>query len=335
MKEVNLGIIGLGYKGKTHLQNALQLEGTRVIGVADTSEQALSYAKKIGVRNVYKNYEDLVKNNQLDAVVISLPNFLHLESAIKAAEAGKDILMEKPLARNVKEGEKILSSVENNGVRLMMGYDMRFNPLFKETKNKIVDGFFGDVQIAEVTNVSGGPFSSRSDKVVSQWWFDKNLSGGGVLLDLGTHSIDFLSWYFGKVDSVKSYLGYMFNLDMEDTATCVLVFNRGPIAILNVGWFSRDFLLSVQICGTAKNLLVQAAPLRTLERVGKDLKSKFGAPNCDPFYLELEYFVKSLQRDEQPKPSCEDGLICQRLVAAAYENSVVRNENTLTEELEF
>ena len=120
MKEVNLGIIGLGYKGKTHLQNALQLEGTRVIGVADTSEQALSYAKKIGVRNVYKNYEDLVKNNQLDAVVISLPNFLHLESAIKAAEAGKDILMEKPLARNVKEGEKILSSVENNGVRLMI-----------------------------------------------------------------------------------------------------------------------------------------------------------------------------------------------------------------------
>jgi len=330
MKEVNLGIIGLGYKGKTHLHNALRLEGAKVIGVADTSEKALSYARKIGVRSVYKNYEDLIKSNQLDAVVISLPNFLHLESATKAAEAGKDILLEKPLARNVAEGEKILACVENSCVRLMMGYDMRFNPLFREIKNKIDDGYFGDIQIAGATNVSAGPFSSRSDRAgpipVSPWWFDKDLSGGGVLLDLGSHLVDFLCWYFGKADSVKSYLGYMFNLDMEDTATCVLVFEGGPIATFNIGWFSRDFLLSVQICGTAKNLSIQVAPLRTWERVGKDLKSKLGAPNCDPFYLELEYFVKSLQRDENPKPSCEDGLICQKLIASAYKNSSKKSE---------
>jgi UDP-N-acetylglucosamine 3-dehydrogenase len=336
LKKVNLGIIGLGNQGKIHLRNALRLEGAKVVGVADVSERALSYAKKIGVRNVYKNYEDLIKNNELDAVVISLPNFLHLETAVKVAEAGKEIMLEKPLARNVEEGKKILASVKSNGVRLMMGYDMRFNPPLKEIKHKIVDGFFGDIQEAGATNVSGGPFGSRSDKIgpipVSPWWFDKDLSGGGVLLDLGSHLIDFFSWYFGEVDSVRSILGYMFNLDTEDVATCVLVFKDGPTATFNVGWFSREFLLSVQICGTAKNLLVQLAPISNLKIVRKDFRSKIGRPYRDPYCLELEYFVNSLQRDEELNPSCEEGLTCQRLVALAYKNSLVRNANSLKKE---
>ena len=84
LKKVNLGVIGLGHQGRIHLRNCLHLKKeVKVLGVADVSEKALRFAKKIGVKNVYTDYEDLLKNEQIDAVVISLPNFLHLEGAHK------------------------------------------------------------------------------------------------------------------------------------------------------------------------------------------------------------------------------------------------------------
>lgn len=325
LKPVNLGIIGLGYQGKTHLRNSLHLKEAKVLGVADVSEKALQFARNIGVKNVYTNYEDLLKNEQLDAVIISLPNFLHLEGAVKAAEAGKHILLEKPLARNVEEGEKILSGIRKNGVRLMMAYDLRFHPALRKVHEKIADSFFGEVQIVEATNVSGGPFASRSDRVgpvpVPSWWFDKKLAGGGALLDLGSHMIDLLTWYFGEVDDVESYLGYMFKMELEDVATCILKFKDGPVATVKVGWFSKGFMQSIQVCGTAKNLWVHISPSSPLEIVWKDVKRKFGRHNDDPNYSELEYFLKCLQKDEQPHPSGEEGLRCMQVVSRAYEKA--------------
>jgi predicted dehydrogenase len=323
---VKLGIIGLGYQGKVHLRNSLRLKEAKVLGVADVSEKALMFAKKSGVKNVFADYEDLLKSEQLDAVILSLPNFLHLEGVIKAAEAGKHILLDKPLARNVEEGEKIVSIARKNGVRLMIGYDLRFNPVLRKIHEKIADGFFGEVQIVEATNVSGGPFASRSDKVgpvkVPSWWFDKKLAGGGALLDLGSHMIDLLSWYFGEVDTIESYLGYMFNLELEDMATCMLKFKNGPVATVKVGWFSKHFMQSIQVCGAAKNLCVLVSPLSPLEIVWKDVKRKFGVNNGDANYLELEYFVKCLQKNEQPRPSGEEGLRCIQVVSRAYEQAL-------------
>jgi predicted dehydrogenase len=332
LKQVNLGLIGLGYQGKSHLRNCLSLKGVKVLGVADVSKKALKYAKKKGVKNVYANYEDLLKSKQLDAVVISLPNFLHLEGVMKAAEAGNDILLEKPLARNVEEGKQILSAVRKSGVKLMMGNVMRFVPSLRNIHDKIADGFFGSVQIVEATNISGGPFAPRSDSVgpiqVPSWWLNKELAGGGALLDLGSHMIDLLVWSFGEVVYVKSYLSYMLKMDLEDTALCILKFKDGPIATVKVGWFSQDFAQSLQVCGTTKNMLVCIFPQSTVRIALRKIKTKFGLHKTDPDdlaqarYLELEHFVKCLQEDELPQPSGEDGLSCLQVISLAYENAV-------------
>jgi predicted dehydrogenase len=326
LKKVNVGLIGLGYQGKTYLRNLLRLENANVLGVADLSKKALNFAKKSGVENVFSDYRDLVKVDELDAVVISLPNFLHFDGVLAAAEAGKDILLDKPLARDVEEGEKILSTVKKNSVKLMMGYNLRFHPALGAIHEKIADGFFGEVQIAEATNVSAGPFASRSDHAgpvpVPSWWYDKKLAGGGALLDLGSHMIDLLSWYFGEVDRLECYLGYMFNMDLEDTATCMLKFKNGPIASVKVGWFSRDFIQSIQICGASKNLGLNVYPLPPSKLIWNDVKRKLGQSDDGPNYLELEYFVNCVQNDEQPNPSGDDGLRCMQVVSQAYEKGV-------------
>lgn len=326
LKQLNLGIVGLGYQGKIHLRNCLRIKETKLLGVADVSEKALKFARKLGVKNVYTNYDDLLKNKQLDAIVISLPNFLHLEGAAKAAQAGKDILLEKPLARNVEEGEKIVSSVRRNRVRLMLGYDLRFNLVLRKIYDMIAEGVFGDVQIVEATNVSSGPFASRSDRVgpspVPSWWFDKGLAGGGALLDLGSHLIDLLTWYFGEVKDVRSYLGYMFHMELEDVATCALKFKKGPLATIEVGWFSKDFIQSIQIFGTAKNIQVRFPSPSIIGIVWNDVKRKLGRHNHDPYYSELKYFVECLRKDELPHPSGEEGLRNLQIISLAYKNAV-------------
>jgi predicted dehydrogenase len=326
LKQISLGIIGFGIEGKVMLRNSLWLKGARIDAVADLSEKARSAAKKSGVKKVYGKYEDLLKDDKIDGVIISLPNFLHQEAAVKSAEAGKHILLEKPLARNVEEGERILSAVKKNGVKLMIGYDMRFDPVLSGIHDKIADGFFGEVQIAEATNITGGPFAPRSDSIgpvrVPSWWFDKELAGGGALLDLGSHLVDLFIWYFGEVASASCFLKYMYRTDLEDVATCILKFNNGPVATVKAGWFSKGFIESLQICGTAKNTLIQLAPENTSSIIWKGIVRKFiGRNKNSAYYLELQHFVNCLQKDEQPQPSGEEGLRSLQAISSAYRNA--------------
>jgi predicted dehydrogenase len=327
LKQINLGIIGFGNEGKLILRNSLRLNGARIEAVADLSENARSTAKKSGVKNVYEKYEDLLKDDNIDGVIISLPNFLHQEAAVKSAEAGKHILLEKPLARTVEEGEKILSAVKKNSVKLMIGYNMRFDPLLNRIHDQIANGFFGEVQIAEATNISGGPFSPRRDSIgpvrVPSWWLDKELAGGGALLDLGSHLVDLFIWYFGEVASASSFLKYMFRTDLDDAATCILKFKNGTVATVKVGWFSKGFIQSLQVCGTAKNTLVRMAPESTSSILWKGIVRKFGGNKKGSYYFELQHFVSCLQKDEQPQPSGEEGLRSLQAISSAYRNAQI------------
>ena len=279
----------------------------------------------MGIPNVFEKYDDLLKEDDIDGVIISLPNFLHQEAAVKSAESGKHILLEKPFARTVEEGEKILSAVKRNSVKLMVGYDMRFDPVLKRVHDQVADGFFGEVQIAEATNISGGPFSPRNDSVgpvkVPAWWLNKELVGGGALMDLGSHVIDLLIWFFGQVSYVDCYLKYMFRTELEDAATCILRFENGPVATVKVGWFSKGYIQSLQVCGTAKNALVRLAPDSTSSVILKGIVKKIGRGKNDPYSLELQHFVSCLLADEQPQPSGEESMRSLRVISSAYRNA--------------
>lgn len=325
MKEVNLGIIGLGNEGKLILRNSMELKDARVKSVADLSDKARMAAKASGIKQVYERYEDLLKDDSVDGVIISLPNFLHSEAALKAAEAGKHVLLEKPFARTVEEAESILVAAKKNSVKLMVGYEMRFDPVLVQMHDLIADGFFGDVQIAEATNISAGPFSPRSDNAgpvkVPSWWLNKDLVGGGALLDLGSHLIDLLIWYFGDVESVDCYNKYALRTSLEDSSTCLLKFRNGPVATVKVGWFSKGFIQSLQICGTAKNQLLQMAPESTLRIIKRGILGKLGFANKSPYFFEVQHFVDCLRIDEQPEPSGQEALRSLEVIAAAYKNA--------------
>ena len=324
---MNLGLIGLGSMGKIHLQNCLSLKNAKLLAVADSSKKELQIARKLGVKNVQTDYNKLLNEQDLEAVIISVPNFLHCECAKKAADAGKHVFLEKPMARNVTEGEQILSHVKHTGVKLMVGYPSRFHDDFIKIKEDVQRGLLGDVQVASATNISSGPFSPRGElgrpTPVPEWWFNKELVGGGALLDLGIHFVSLLKWYFGDVTHAKSYLGYRFNMDFEDHALCLLKFSQGPIATINVGWFSKESRISLDLYGTVKNIsMVHFSGL--VDVIVDDIRRKLGKieHSRERYLRELQCFIDCILTDSSPSPSGEEALSDLKVISMAYQNAL-------------
>jgi predicted dehydrogenase len=325
MKKIKLGLIGLGYIGKIHLRNSLRLTNAQLEAVSDLSKRALKNAKNSGVKKTFTSYDQLLKDPNIDAVIISLPTHLHKDCVKKAAEAKKHIFLEKPIAKDVTEAKEIFSASRKNGVTLMMGYPLRFNKIMNNLRSKINSGEIGDVVVAYATNVSTGPFMHRaighSPVPVPEWWFKKELTGGGALIDLGSHLINLLRWYFGEITSVKSHLDYRFNLDLEDQAICLVRFKTGTKAIINVGYFSQGYQLKVDLLGTMGNLTADNVipnPIITAVKMLTTNTSDF----WQPYYAELEHFVNCLINDTQPVSSGIDGLRDLEAIETAYKNSI-------------
>jgi len=326
MKRVRVGIIGLGYIGKIHLRNASgrRITNLQLEAVADVSKHALKEARKIGVKKTYTDYTSLLQDPNVDAVIIGLPTHLHTECAKEAAEYGKHVMLEKPIAPNTFDAKQIISAAKNNSVKLMIGYPLRFNHSMLRLRNRLNSGELGDIVTAYVTNISTGPFMHRSighsPIPVPEWWFNKELTGGGALFDLGSHMINLLRWFFGEVKDIKSFLGYRFNMEFEDHAICLAQFESGVKAVLNVGWYSQKYQQKVELLGTNGNAIANIVPPNLISAAIQMLT--LNTTNFwHPYSAELEYFARSIIEDFEPSPTGNDGLRDIDALTLAYKNS--------------
>jgi len=325
MEKIRLGLIGLGYIGKIHLRHCQKLENAKLIAAADLSKKALKIADGAEVKQTYTNYEQLLRNSDVDAVIIALPTHLHSQCAKQAAEAKKHVFLEKPIARSIAEAKEIISAAGKNNVKLMMGYPLRFNPAFCRVKERIADGTLGEIEIVHAAYISTGPFMHRAEAhtplPVPEWWFNKELTGGGALIDLGSHIISLLRWYLGEITNIKSHFGYRFNLDFEDSATCIAKFEHETLAVINVGWFSQGYHLKVDLHGSVRSFSVNHSPSNPISTVIQMLTRGYSKFH-EGHFTELQHFVNCLIRDQPPSPSGEDGLRDLEVIEQAYKNQI-------------
>ena len=236
---INLGIAGLGKMGKMHYLNAKKSDITKVVAVADLKKSNLKNIVNSDI-NKYEDYKLMIDKENLDAIIISLPNFLKKESIVYSAENDLSIFVDKPISRNFEEAKEIIKKIENKHIGLMVGVNYRFFDCVKKIKDIVDEGSIGEVVLNTSDLIMDGPFSHPLVPTpVSEWWFDKEKAGGGVLIDLGYHLIDLLLWILGELDVEYSALKYRYNLDIEDAATVILKSKNGAICTLNVGWFSK------------------------------------------------------------------------------------------------
>jgi predicted dehydrogenase len=345
---INVGVVGLGRIGMLHLKNCLKIDGVKVVAVADSSKKALSKAKNLGVRKFYRDYRALLNDasgNRIDVVVISLPNFLHLESIKLALEADLNVFVEKPMARNVQECREIVRLVNKSGRKFMVGHVMRFDNGVRKLKEIADKGTIGSLEVITAEEIINGPFSHpKVPTPVSDWWLDPQKSGGGALLDIGYHMIDLFRFFVGEnCRVIFSSLEHKFNLLVEDGAIVVLRSSDSPVrGIINVGWYQKtvfpQFDFNFVIHGNAgylsinnfvpKNLYLYAVKegIKNLLRrlLGRRIRPLSYTYYYEPFYRELNHFFDCIKYDLTPRVSAVDGLKIIEIIDEAYKKNYNR-----------
>lgn len=325
---VKIGMIGVGTVGKIHLRHCLQLPRARVVAVADTSKTAMRSALNYGVKKVYKSFEEMLSREDLDAVVISTPHFLHCPVATSCAKAGKHILLEKPLARTVDEGRRIIKIAKRNKVKIMVNYHMRFNDKINYLKRIIDDGRIGSIRTMTAQWIGGGPYA-HVFKRVPDWWFDVEKTGGGALIDWGGHMIDLSTYLLGNKPSVLySCIRFGLHMPLEDEAILVLEFSEGAKAIIHVGWFSQNKRQNLTVSGTVRT--ESLTDFQTSKpSYGQALKNIIRKLTHRPIihliefnrshFKALEHFVDCVENGKEPSVTGDDALEDLKIVSRAYE----------------
>lgn len=337
---LNVGVVGLGKMGKLHMMNCRHIDDVRVIAVADQSRRALAKAKSIGIKNLYTDYRDLLNDfhSSLDAVIISLPNFLHFESIRMTLEAGLDIFIEKPLANTIRECNQIVRLVEKSGRKLMIGHCVRFYDAVERMKEIIDKGHIGKLEVITLESIAAGPFShGLIPKPVPEWWFDPEKVGGGALLDIGYHMIDLFRFFAGDCHLLFSHLDHKYNLPLEDSAIAIIQSYDSLVkGIVHVGWYEQTIFpqhdFRVILHGDygnistehfePNNLYIYAVKegiknlLRKITR--KKIKPLAYAYYLEGFSKELEHFFNCIENDLEPSVSAVDGLKTIEVIEEAY-----------------
>jgi len=341
MKKIDIGVIGLGNMGYLHLINCLHMKNdVNVVAVSDKSKRALKKAANLGIKNGYEDYQELIskQSKDLDAVLISLPNFLHFDCMKLALENGIDIFIEKPIAMSSDECRTIVKLVEKSGRKLMPGHSMRFIPAIEKMKETVDKGMLGDLKIITIESIQNGPLSHGVvPKPIPDWWFDPKKVGGGVLLDLGYHLIDLFRYFSGESEVKFASLDYNYSLPVEDGATVILKSEASSTrGVINVGWFektifprfnfrmiahgSADFISTEQLIPrNPYSHAIKEGIKNSLRRIsGKKIHPLSYTYYFESHYKELLYFINCMQNDVVPSISAVDGLKTLEIIDKAY-----------------
>src|SRR5215212_6007433 len=190
---MRVGIIGAGFMGAIHAQAWAQTPATIVGFVAETEAEAEGLAARYHAR-VYAGLQAILAD--VDVVDICTPTHLHHEMAIQAAEAGKQVVCEKPLGRTVEQGQAMIAACRRAGVKLLVAHVVRFFPEYALARAKVADGEIGQLG---VLRLSRGSY--RPKRPLGNWFLDVEKSGG-LLVDLMIHDFDYARWVAGEVESV-------------------------------------------------------------------------------------------------------------------------------------
>jgi len=343
---LKVGIIGLGNMGRLHMTNCLHMDDIKIIAAADPSKKAQNRAKSIGVDKLYSDYHDLLKktkSNSIDTVIICLPNFLHFEAIQLALEVGLNVFAEKPMANTVEECRRVVNLVKRSGKKFMVGHNFRFLNTIEKMKDSLDKGYIGNLEAVTIEMIGNGPFShSAVPKPVSDWWFDPKKTGGGVLIDKGSHLIDLFRYVAGEARILFSCLDHKFNLPFEDGAIVILSSsNASTKGIINVGWYQKEnfatfdfriilhgnagFIASDPFTPTHFHFYAMKKGTKNLFRriMGKKIHPLSYLEVNESYYKELNHFFDCVKKDSNPSigASAVDGLKAIELIEEAYKTS--------------
>jgi predicted dehydrogenase len=342
--QVNIGIIGLGWPGQRHTEAVLALSQARLYAAADTSlERTTAYATQFPEVKVFSDYEEMLRDPGLDAVIICLPNFLHFPATMAALRHGKHVLCEKPPTMNREEMRTIREEAEARKRVYAFGRQMRFNGRMSVAREVVRSGRLGQIYFARThwLRSRGIPIG------IGGWFVDRSKSGGGAVIDIGIHALD-SAWYLmgcPRPKTVSAQVSTNFSglvppevrFDVDDCGFAFLRFDNGAVMHLEVSWAGnlpddvpenapnkRESMKTV-VFGRQATLRVD--PLTLFEdQNGKLVDIPLEAKEGRGFTEQMEDFVNAILTGREPINSATQALYLMEMLDAIYESSATGRE---------
>ncbi|MBT2762303.1 Gfo/Idh/MocA family oxidoreductase [Paenibacillus sp. ISL-20] len=344
MKSINIGVIGTGSISAMHLQSYQKHANANLLAVCDLNEErAQRAAEKYGATKVYTDYNELLADPAIDAVSICTWNNTHAEISIAALNAGKHVLVEKPLCRTVEEALQVQEAVKSSGKLLQVGFVRRYDPNAQMLREFADKGEFGDIYFAKASSVRrlGNP---------GGWFSDIERSGGGPLIDIGVHVID-LCWYMmgrpkpvsvsantyrklgnrSNVRNLSFYKAADYDAEkntVEDMANALIRFENGASILVDVSFtlHAKENLQSVKLYGDKggfeidPEVVIVTEKHDTIINIQPQTDSK-GFDFDAAFQSEVDHFISSIENGTSPLSPVEDGVEIMKILCGIYESA--------------
>lgn len=331
-KIVNVGVLGSGFVAGFYLDGLRDIPIARAVAnYSRSAERAAAFGADRGIPRQYTSMEELCADDDLDMVVIALPNHLHLEAVRIAAAAGKAIVCTKPLARNAEEAAEMVRIVRAAGVLNGYAETEVFSPSVMKARDMIEAGSIGKVLSVRAREAHSGPHADH--------FWDAETAGGGALLDMGCHTIEAARYFFGKevaITEVMAWGATMSHADKttaEDNAIALVKFENGGISITEASWSAKGGMeLRNEIVGTDGQLITDttSTPIRgfitssagyLMEKADADTGWVYPIPDearVYGYHEELRHFAQCFLDGTEPRETFTDGYIVNCALDACY-----------------
>ena len=307
MDKLRWGLIGCGDISKKRVAPALKsLDQCELIAVARANYSlAESFAKEFSAKRWYKNWQDIMTDEEIDAVYIATPVSLHAEQTIAVAKAGKHVLCEKPMALNANDCKRMIETCKAHDVKLGVSYYRHFYPVIKRTKEIILSGEIGEPTVVDIQVFE---WFDRKPGEPRYWLLEKELSGGGPMMDFGCHRIEVLQYLFGNIKEVQSQLfNVHFKREVEDTAYVSLLFENNTQAIIRVTHAAIEARDTLDIFGTKGTIHIPVLNGETMIiKTEKGERKENHPPHKNVHQPLIEDFTNAVLENRNP---IVDGLI--------------------------
>ncbi len=320
-----VAVIGAGAMGRNHLRVLNDLPGAQLVGLADMDEATAQRAARPYGTAAYTSYTELLDKENPDAVIVAVPTIMHREVSLEVISRGIHLLIEKPIAYTVDEGEEILDAAKKAGVVLTVGHIERYNPAVLELHRRLGRGELGRVFQIHARRL--GPFPPRVRDV-------------GVVIDLASHDVDIMRFLTGsEVVRVYAETARRIHTDHEDLLSGLLRFADNSIGVLDINWLTPTKIRELMVTGEKGMFIVNYLTQELFFYENNYIKTDWDAisnisgvsegdmirPRIDkvePLKAELDRFVRATRGETAPLVSGEDGLAALRIAVKLVEAGI-------------
>jgi predicted dehydrogenase len=350
VKELRVGMVSWAHVHAEFRAKALkELPGTRIVAISDDNEErGRSAAKRFGVNEFVPDWRDLVRRNDIDVVMVHSENSRHADQVVSAAEAGKHVFCEKPIATGVADAERMVKAVEKAGVEGTAAFVSRFSKEASRAKAIVESGILGPIIHTRSFIGLSGIREIGCPPDMADWMEDPALGGGGAWIDEGSHGIDLVRWLVGDVVRIAVMTANRAKplLKVDDIGTAIFTYRNGALGEIGTVWSMAveiNMRNLLEIYGTNGTLIVRATDqFPRVEVFIKDGKPPLGGwsiPNIEPestephdysswpphvhhYKREVASYVSRYLNGLRPfGPTLYDGLACIAVIEAGYRSA--------------